>query len=128
MASEIVNLLGVSNAMNLFKHFGGSTFPIGKGIRYLGGQRAKALRSILAANDIKKLQDYFSGEIVYLPRCDRVLREVRNRQFLKEFADMRQQGVSSVMAMTTLCPRHGFSDRYAWQLLKKDRQSKADCE
>jgi hypothetical protein len=65
-AADIVRLIGINQAMKLFKAFGGSTFPIGKGIRYLGGARAKALRSILNEEEIQILMDYFQGDIVYL--------------------------------------------------------------
>ncbi|HFP9252062.1 TPA: Mor transcription activator family protein [Raoultella ornithinolytica] len=122
-AADIVRLIGINQAMKLFKAFGGSTFPIGKGMRYLGGPRAKALQAILKDEEIKRLMDYFQGDIIYLPRCDRLLREIRNRKFIREFAEMRQQGTSALMAMTHLCPKHGFSDRYGWQLLKKERNS-----
>lgn len=122
-AADIVRLIGINQAMKLFKAFGGSTFPIGKGIRYLGGPRAKALQAILKDEEIKRLMDYFQGDIIYLPRCDRLLREIRNRKFIREFAEMRQQGTSALMAMTHLCPKHGFSDRYGWLLLKKERDS-----
>ncbi|WP_409161705.1 hypothetical protein [Pectobacterium sp. B2J-2] len=120
---DIVNLIGINQAMKLFKTFGGTTFPIGKGIKFLGGARANALRTILTDEEIKKLQQYFSGEILYLPRCDRLLREVRNREFLNEFAAMRQTGASALSCMAVLPPKYGFSDRYGWQLLRNERES-----
>jgi hypothetical protein len=61
-----VRLIGINQAMKLFTKTFGSTFPIGKGIRYLGGARAKALRSILNEEEIQILMDYFQGDIVYL--------------------------------------------------------------
>ncbi|EOW7088345.1 hypothetical protein ACOZ7N_004562, partial [Yersinia enterocolitica] len=61
------------------------------------------------------------GEVLYLPRCDRALRELRNRSFLAEFAQLRDSGVSSLMVMTQLCPKYGFSDRFAWGLLERNK-------
>ncbi len=125
VAKEIISQIGVNAAMKLFKNFGGATFPIGKGIRYLGGTHAMALRTILTEDEIKRLQCYFSGEILYLPRCDRLLREVRNRKFLREFAEMRSSGATTAQCMSVLPPKFGFSDRYGFQLLKNERDSRA---
>lgn len=126
VAADIVHLIGVNQAMKLFKSFGGTTFPIGKGVRFLGGARAKALQTILADEEIKLLMHHFNGEYLYLPRCGRLLREVRNRKFLSEFATMRQEGSSATMTMTCLCPKYGFSDRYGWELLKNERDSQSE--
>ncbi|MER3383302.1 hypothetical protein [Pectobacterium aroidearum] len=124
ICGDIINLIGINQAVKLFKAFGGTTFPIGKGVKYLGGTRASALRTILTDEEIKKLQQYFLGEILYLPRCDRFFREVRNRNFLNEFAAMRQTGATGAACMATLTPKYGFSDRYGWQLLRNERESR----
>ncbi|MEF3141827.1 hypothetical protein J8987_11510 [Klebsiella quasipneumoniae subsp. quasipneumoniae] len=120
-AVEVISQIGLNSAMKLFKNFGGSTFPIGKGLRYLGGTRGKLLQTILTDEEIKKLGWYFSGLPVYLPRCNDLLREFRNREFLREFAIMRHEGTSALVAMMLLCPKYGFSDRTGWLLLKKEK-------
>lgn len=125
VASHIVSLIGITKAMRLFKVFGGTTFPVGKGIKFLGSKHARSLREILTEDEIKRLQNDFSGEVFYLPRCDRLLREIRNREFLSEFAEMRQSGTTALACMSVLPPKYGFSDRYGWQLLKKERDAKA---
>lgn len=125
-AADIVHLIGINQAMKLFKAFGGTTFPIGKGVRFLGGARAKALQTIITNEEINLLIHHFHGETLYLPRCERLLREVRNRKFLSEFAAMRQDGSSALMTMMLLCPKYGFSDRYGWKLLKDERDSQAE--
>lgn len=124
-AADIVELIGISQAMRLFKSFGGTTFPIGKGVRFLGGARANALRTILTEDEIRLLQKHFSGEVLYLPRCDRLLRDVRNRQFLNEFSEMREAGATSVACMSVLPLKYGFTDRYGWQLLKNEKESQS---
>lgn len=120
-AVEVISQIGLISAMKLFKNFGGSTFPIGKGLRYLGGTRGKLLQTILTDEEIKKLGWHFSGLPVYLPRCNGLLREFRNREFLREFAIMRHEGMSALAAMMLLCPKYGFSDRTGWKLLKKEK-------
>ncbi|MFM3466538.1 hypothetical protein ACQX9G_12400 [Klebsiella pneumoniae] len=128
VAMEVISLIGINSAMKLFKNFGGSTFPIGKGLRYLGGTRGKLLQTILTAEEIKKLGDYFSGFSFYLPRCNDLLRECRNREFLREFAIMRHEGKSTLLAMMLLCPKYGFSDRTGWQLLKKEKEKEKELQ
>ncbi|EOY8360614.1 hypothetical protein AIT68_002094 [Salmonella enterica subsp. salamae] len=120
---EIISVIGLNPAMKLIKSFGGTTFPIGKGIRFLGGSNANKLRAILSEEEIKELSFYFSGSPVYLPRCDRVLREIRNRAFIKDYHSMRQAGASSSKCMRELPPKYEFTDRYGWELLKKHRES-----
>ncbi|MGQ2260140.1 hypothetical protein ACS899_05045 [Salmonella enterica] len=120
---EIISVIGLNPAMKLIKSFGGTTFPIGKGIRFLGGSNAKKLRAILSEDEIKELSFYFSGSPVYIPRCDRALREVRNRAFIKDYHSMRQAGASSLECMRELPLKYEFTDRYGWALLKKHRES-----
>lgn len=121
---DIINLIGINQAMKLFKAFGGSTFAIGKGTRFLGGARANALRAILTDGEINKLQKHFSGEVLYIPRCAGVLREIRNRNFLNEFSEMRQTGETVAACMAALLPKYGFSNRWGWKLLRDGRESR----
>ncbi|MCX9038977.1 hypothetical protein NLN82_23410 [Citrobacter portucalensis] len=123
VVTEIISIIGFNSAMKLVKTFGGTTLPIGKGIRFLGGKNASKLRDLLSEEEVKKLHWYFSGSVLYVPRCDYILREVRNAAFLKEFSSMREAGVSSLECMRELPPKYGFTDRYGWQLLKKAKGS-----
>ena len=114
---QIADLIGFPATEQLLSAFGGTTFPIGKGLRAMGASRAALLRDTIGDDKTQLLIKNFGGEVLYLPRCDRALRELRNRRFLAEFAEAREQGSSSLMAMTFLCPKYGFSDRFGWQLL-----------
>ncbi|HHR0983587.1 TPA: Mor transcription activator family protein [Klebsiella oxytoca] len=119
---QIADLIGFPATEQLLSAFGGTTFPVGKGLRALGANRAALLRDTIGDHNTQLLIKNFGGEVLYLPRCDRALRELRNRRFLAEFDTIRQDGTSSLMAMTLLCPRYGFSDRFGWELLSKRRQ------
>lgn len=120
---QIADLIGFPATEQLLSAFGGTTFPIGKGLRAMGASRAALLRDTVGDEKTQLLIKNFGGEVLYLPRCDRALRELRNRRFLAEFAEVREQGSSSLMAMTFLCPKYGFSDRFGWQLLSQHRQN-----
>jgi hypothetical protein len=114
---QIAELIGYPATVRLLDKLGGTTFPIGKGLRALGAARATLLRETIGDVNAQLLVKHFGGEVLYLPRCDRALRELRNRSFLTEFAQLRDSGVSSLMVMTQLCPKYGFSDRFAWGLV-----------
>lgn len=118
---RIAELIGFPAAAQLLKVLGGATFPVGKGIRALGIQRVRMLQDAIGKENARILMNHFGGEVLYLPRCTQALRELRNRRFIDEFNALRGNGVSSVRAMTKLCPKYGFSDRFAWGLLAKQK-------
>lgn len=118
---QIADLIGFPATERLLSAFGGTTFPIGKGLRALGAQRAALLRDTIGDHNTQMLFKNFGGDPLYLPRCERALRELRNQRFLAEFNDVTNHGTSSLMAMTMLCPKYGFSDRTGWSLLASER-------
>lgn len=120
---QMAELIGYPATARLLDKLGGTTFPIGKGLRALGAARAALLRETIGEENAQLLVKHFGGEVLYLPRCDRALRELRNRAFLAEFSQLRDGGISSLIAMTQLCPKYGFSDRFAWGLLEKNKNN-----
>lgn len=116
---QIAELIGYPATARLLDKLGGTTFLVGRGVRGLGTARAALLREAIGDENSQLLVKHFGGEVVYLPRCVRALRELRNRTFLAEFAQLRDSGVSSLMVVTQLCPKYGFSDRFAWGLLSQ---------
>ncbi|MFJ5319225.1 Mor transcription activator family protein [Pectobacterium versatile] len=120
---QIADLIGFPATARLLEKFGGTTFPIGKGLRALGAHRAELLRETVGVDNAARLVKKFGGEVLYLPRCDRALRELRNQRFLSEFAALRESGTSGNMAMMQLCPVYGFSDRFAWELVRESKNA-----
>lgn len=114
----IAELIGFPATAELLRVLGGTTFPVGKGLRAMGAGRAKLLRETIGEENARLMTAHFGGEVLYLPRCDRALRELRNRAFLGEFESLKKSGVSTPRIMTNLCPKYGFSDRFAWGLIK----------
>lgn len=123
---QIAELIGYPATVRLLEAFGGTTFPVSKGLRALGATRTALLRQAVGEDNAALLAKNFGGEVLYLPRCDRALRELRNRRFLEEFDALRCQGTSSLMVMTELCPKYGFSDRFAWGLLAEQKNATAN--
>lgn len=116
---QIAELIGYPATARLLDKLGGTTFLVGRGVRGLGTARSALLREAIGDENSQLLVKHFGGEVVYLPRCVRALRELRNRTFLAEFAQLRSSGVSPLMVVTQLCPKYGFSDRFAWGLLSQ---------
>ena len=116
---NIAELIGFPATVELIKILGGTTFPVGKGVRALGASRMRMLKEAVGDANTTILIENYGGTLLYLPRCDRALRELRNRSFIDEFELLREQGVSSLRVMTDLCPKYGFSDRFAWGLLSR---------
>lgn len=125
---QIADLIGFPATARLLDKFGGTTFPVGKGLRALGAHRAELLRETVGDSNAALLIKNFGGEVLYLPRCDRALRELRNQRFLTEFAALRDSGTSSLMVMTQLCPKFGFSDRFAWRLVRENKKSSLNAQ
>ncbi|MCR9031275.1 hypothetical protein NXA99_22280 [Citrobacter amalonaticus] len=123
---RIAELIGFPATAELLKALGGATFPIGKGLRALGVHRVRLLQNAIGEENTRILMNNFGGESLYLPRCDSALRQLRNQAFLHEFDSLRDQGVSSLLAMTELCPKYGFSDRFAWGLLAQQKEVVSD--
>ena len=115
----IAELIGFPATAELLRVLGGTTFPVGKGLRAMGAGRAKLLKETIGEENARLMTAHFGGEVLYLPRCDRALRELRNRAFFSEFDELKSTGVSTPKIMTELCPKYGFSDRFAWSILKE---------
>lgn len=120
---RIAELIGFPATARLLQTLGGTTFPIGKGLRVLGAQRVRMLKNAIGEDNARILMHHFGGEVLYLSRCDSALRALRNQSFICEYESLRKQGVSSLLAMTELCPKYGFSDRFAWGLLAQRKIS-----
>lgn len=125
---QIVELIGYPATSALLAKLGGVTFPFYKGLSEHDSARAALLREAIGDENVRILVKHFAGEVLYVPRCDRALRELRNRAFLNEFDELCKSGVSALMVMTRLCPKYGFSDRFAWGLLADNRAKKLNSQ
>lgn len=117
----IAELIGFPATAELLRVLGGTTFPVGKGLRAMGAGRARLLQETIGEENARLMTAHFGGEVLYLPRCDRALRELRNRAFLGEYESLKSEGVSTPKIMTNLCPKYGFSDRFAWGLISQNK-------
>ena len=115
---QIAGLIGFQSTMALIDKLGGTTFPIGKGIHSLGVNRLNMLRQAIGYDNTNKLMADFGGDMLYIPRCAEAMREWRNRKLIERFDELtEQQALSSLMALSHICPEFGLSDRYVWKIL-----------
>lgn len=118
---QIADLIGYPQTVRLLKTFGGTTFPMGRGARAFGAPRWVLLRELIGEKNAELIVNNFIGEVLYLPRCDRALRELRNRSFIDDYQQLQNQGSAPSTAVTLLCAKYGFSDRLAWRLLAEKK-------
>jgi hypothetical protein len=116
---QIAGLVGYPVAADLVRILGGTSF------RFSSPLIEAMLTDDIGPARAATLKAHFGEESLYLPRCDRALRELRNRSFVDEFCKLCRDGISSPRAIRMLCPKYGFSDRYAWGLLSQQKHSPA---
>lgn len=114
---EFINLLGYQDTEKLIEKFGGMTFRVRKGKRLKDNRRREILIEHLGEDVTKKLEGYFGGEDVYIPRNTHALRAYRNQRFLNDYYALLETGESARFALMRLCPNYGVSDRWAQRLI-----------
>lgn len=78
------------------------------------------LRRLLPEPCLRRLLDAYGGTCLYIPRCARLARQVRQRELLDAFSRHTATGTSSNVEVRFLARRYGLTDRRIWQLLKED--------
>ncbi|OTG68291.1 hypothetical protein B9T25_06310 [Acinetobacter sp. ANC 4470] len=81
----IIQLTDYRTAMILIKHYGGSdySFPPLKSI-----SESHELAEILGFNNLKKLCQYWNGDVVYIPKPDRYLGILRDKRIEQDLAEL----------------------------------------
>ncbi|CUZ68218.1 Mor transcription activator family [Serratia marcescens] len=125
---QIASLIGFPATSKLIQQFGGVQFRIGKGLRSSGQRRIALLQETLTPEQVALLMQHFSGEDLYIPRCQDAWREWRNRCFLAEIEQLKAEGESLTMALTLLCPKYGIAATRAWELLRERDQQEQFVE
>lgn len=69
-----------------------------------------------------RLLGAYGGTCLYIPRCARLARQVRQRELLGAFSRHTAAGTSSNAEVRFLARRYGITDRRVWQLLKQEAE------
>ncbi|WP_274369944.1 Mor transcription activator family protein [Morganella morganii] len=120
---QIAALIGYPATLKLIDTFGGTTFTFVKGLHPAGLKRLEQLAGIVGRDAAGTLNNHFAGMEIYIPNASAAMREVRNQRFIRDIGRLSEQGLSTVKAVAKLCPEYGFSDRHAWDLLSRYKES-----
>lgn len=75
---------------------------------------------------LRRLLAAYGGTCLYIPRCARLARQVRQRELLGAFSRHTAAGTSSNAEVRFLARRYGITDRRVWQLLKQEAELPAE--
>lgn len=113
VVKEMIGVIDFPATEKVIKAFGGVDFYFS-----LGKQYFPKLVEVIGIEQATKLQEYFSRERLYIPRCEAALKVLRNQRFRVEFQQVKaQKQISSNLVMLELCPKYGISERHAWDIL-----------
>lgn len=116
---HIVAHIGIEPAIALVSCFGGSSIPIPMGRSVAGLPALERLVKVVGEQATEKLSAVFGSEgMLYIPRCTRVRRIMRNRTIRQEF-DQLAKRESGLAAVAMISIRHALSDRQVWRILKQ---------
>ncbi|AOJ10581.1 Mor transcription activator family protein [Burkholderia mayonis] len=118
VVKTIVTLVGLPAAMRLVEQLGGTTFPIAMRRSRLGEIRYEALAEIVGVDAADQLTAHFGGDVLYIPRCAKALRELMYRSIRAEF-DTLTHDHTAIHAVTQLALRYRLADRHVWRILKR---------
>lgn len=102
----------------LLEHCGGLTLRIPRRFPAEG----HLLRALLPEPALRRLLGAYGGTCLYIPRCARLARQVRQRDLLGAFSRHTAAGTSSNAEVRFLARRYGITDRRVWQLLKQEAE------
>ncbi|NDP58024.1 MAG: hypothetical protein GZ090_01515 [Oxalobacteraceae bacterium] len=113
MAILLIKLVGQDAAMRMMAPaaYGGKSVDLPKGELGRGQRAFDALAETVGMDNAHRLCKHFGGDRVYIPRCDALGLDRRNRNIVAAY----NGGVS----VWQLASDHVLSDRQIWTILKK---------
>ena len=111
----VVAIIGVEAAFELVRHLGGTIFRIGQNKRKQGQVLHFALAEWVGDEQATRIETALQGQReLYIPKCDAILREFRNRQMRREYdALVTQQPhpIPAYLAAKNLARQYKLSER-----------------
>jgi Mor family transcriptional regulator len=116
---EIAEAIGLPAAQRLVDEFGGTTWPVAKGVRRLGIIRHAALVDVIGERAADIMAQRWANVALYIPKCDAALRRLRDLEINRQFEQGVREGVSANTLVANLAMEFKLSDRWIWDILKK---------
>lgn len=115
---DIAELIGMPNALILCENIGGLDFdvPVSEVSR-----NAEWLVSLIGQVATIALIERFAGERIYIPRCCDYMVAIRNQSFIDVLHRHMETGMSQKQAIQQLAPQFGFTERWAYEILNRQR-------
>lgn len=87
MGREVVRLIGLPRAIDLFRTLGGVDFPVPKGANNnrFGAMRFEMLSECVGVEAAEVLCAEFGSTRLYIPKCQQALQHIRDRRIVREF-------------------------------------------
>lgn len=118
IVKTIVKLIGLPTTVRLVDQLGGTTFPVAMRRSRLGEIRYEALVEIVGPEAADQLTAHFGGDVLYIPRCVKAMRELMYRSIRAEFDTLTRDHAAN-HAVTQLALRYQMADRHVWRILKR---------
>lgn len=112
---EMVDIIGVSAVEKLVRKFGGGSFKLSDRSLYFD-----KLVEAIGKESAEKLLHYFGCDEIYIPRCEKALKILRNQRFYAAWCELKEERkLSGRMAMVELCPQFEITWRTGWEIVQK---------
>ncbi|MBR8084709.1 DNA transposition protein [Burkholderia vietnamiensis] len=118
VVKTIIKLIGLPTTVRLVEQLGGTTFPVAMRRSRLGEIRYEALAEIVGPDAADQLTAHFGGDVLYVPRCVKAMRELMYRSIRAEF-DVLTRDHAANHAVAQLALRYQMADRHVWRILKR---------
>lgn len=114
---ELVRVIGLTAALKLVEHYGGTSFIVPQGLRRDGQAAYEAIAEIIGYKEMAAFAAHYRGDdVLYIPCCKAALRAVRNRLIRADF-DAYTIEESATRAVMKLARAHQMSDRWVWEIV-----------
>ena len=116
---ELILVIGFDSTFLLIKHYPGTYFPIGKNVTKNGRVLHAALAEVVGEDNAEKVEVAFQAQRkLFIPKCDGVIQELRNRKIRKDF-DQLTKAMTATMAVDNLAIDNDLAVRWVWKILKE---------
>lgn len=118
---NVMTIIGLEKTFLLVQKFGGTCFRIGQNKRKAGQILHFCLAEQVGEEAATRIETALAGQReLYIPKCDQVLRELRNRQMRREFDELTTRSMypmTGVMAANNLARAYHLSTRQVWTIV-----------
>ncbi|UOO93599.1 Mor transcription activator family protein [Vitreoscilla stercoraria] len=119
-AKELILIIGWEHTHKLIEHYPGTHFPLGKNITKAGKMLHAALSEVIGEANTQKVEIAFAAQRkLWIPKCDKILLELRNRKIRQEFDELtRNNHMTAELAVRNLALSHKLVERTIWRIMK----------